>query len=186
MEVEVGKRNQSGFHLLIIALVVVVLGVGGISGYEVYHSHHKTKKPTTARTTTVKKSTQIAAIPAPTAPSTAELDNIKASITSGNTAALEGYMPSSVNVVIAASGHAVTDTPTQAISELDYLSPGGTNTWDFALPAATLNGYQAGFYKQYFPASALVGKSSDGHVVSFQFDINAKISGIFMAAPDVL
>jgi len=181
----VGKRNQSGFHQVIIPIIIVVLAVIGFAGYEVYHSHHKAKKPAASQTSSSSaKSTAIT--PTVTPPSAAELENIKASITSGNTAALEGYMASSVYEVIAASESAGAKTPTDAINGLSYINPGGDNTWDFALPTATLSAYQTGFYKQYFPTSALVGKSSDDHVVSFQFDSTGKISGIFMAMADVL
>lgn len=112
------------------------------------------------------------------APSAATLDNIKASITSGNTAALEGYMASSVNVILAASEAYGPQTITQAISDLSYVSA-GTN-WDWNLPATTLAAYRAGAYKQYFPTTALVGKSSNKYVISFQFNASSKISGIFM------
>ena len=183
-----GKRNQSGFHQVIIPLVIVVLAVIGFAGYEVYHSHHKAKKPANSQTSSssAKSTTGPIATPATTAPSAAELENIQASITSGNTAALEGYMASSVYEVIAASESAGAKTPTDAINGLSYINPGGDNTWDFALPTATLSAYQAGFYKQYFPTTALVGKSSDDHVVSFQFDSTGKISGIFMAIASTL
>lgn len=114
-------------------------------------------------------------------PSASVLENIQASITSGNTAALEGYMASSVKVILAASEGVGDRTPTQAIGDLKYLDS-ATAPWDFALPAATITKYQAGDYKQYFPTTALVGKSANNYVISFQFDSNAKISGIFMAA----
>lgn len=112
-------------------------------------------------------------------PSATVLESIKASITSGNTAALEGYMASSVKVIIAASEGVGDRTPVEAIGDLNYLMAGGT--WDFALPAATLSKYQSGDYKQYFPSTAYVGLSSKKYVVSFQFDSNAKINGIFMS-----
>lgn len=114
-------------------------------------------------------------------PSAAVLTSIQDSIKSGNTVALVGYMAPSVKVIIAASSGVGDRTPTQAISDLKYLDA-GTAPWDFALSAATITKYQAGSYKQYFPTTALVGKSANNYVVSFQFDSGAKISGIFMAA----
>lgn len=186
------NKNQQGFSWLIILLILILLGALGYTGYKVYKNHHKAKPPVSSQSSSSKSSADSSTkkssstAPATTAPTADELDNIKASITSGNTAALEGYMASSVNVVIAASEAAGAQTPTEAINQLSYINPGGTNTWDFALPAATLSAYQTGAYKQYFPASALVGKSSDGHVVSFQFDSTGKISGIFMALASVL
>ncbi len=113
-----------------------------------------------------------------TVPSAVTLESIKDSIKSKNTAALEGYMASSVNVILAASEAYGAQTPTQAIKDLDYLN--SATNWDFALPAATLTKYRSGAYKQYFPSDALVGKSSNDYVVSFQFDSTGKINGIFM------
>ena len=115
-----------------------------------------------------------------TAPSSTALENIKASITSGNTAALEGYMASTVNVIIAASEGMGNRTPTQAITDLEYLDA-GTDPWNFSLSAATLADYASGDYSQYFPSTALVGKSANNYVVSFNFNSSGKISGIFMA-----
>lgn len=133
------------------------------------------KKTTSTSTSTT---TTVASTPQSKSPNAATLENIKESITSGNTAALEGYMASTVRVIIAASEGVGDRTPVQAIGDLNYVMAGGT--WDFALPAATLAKYQAGDYKQYFPSTAFVGLSSKKYVVSFQFDSNAKINGIFM------
>lgn len=113
------------------------------------------------------------------APSAAALESIKDAVKSGNTAALEGYMAASVNVILAASEAYGPQTPTQAIKDLEYLNS-ATDPWDFALASATLAKYQAGDYKQYFPTTALVGQSANDYVVSFQFDNAGKISGIFM------
>lgn len=117
---------------------------------------------------------------AKTEPSASDLENIEDSISSGNTAALEGYMASKVNVIMAASECCGSRTPSQAISDLNYIEA-GTDPWDFSLPAATIAAYQAGYYSSYFPADALVGKSANDYVVSFTFDSNGDIDGIFMA-----
>lgn len=114
-----------------------------------------------------------------TTPSATTLENIKDSIKSKNTAALEGYMASSVNVILAATEAYGPQTPVEAIKDLDYLGS-ATAPWDFGLPAVTLSKYQSGDYKQYFPSNALVGRSANNYVVSFQFDSNSKINGIFM------
>lgn len=120
-----------------------------------------------------------------TLPTAAQLDNIQAAITSGNTAALEGYMASSVNVIIAASEGLGTRTPAQAVGDLDYLVSASVS-WDFSLSSATLASYAGGSYSSYFPSGALVGKSSENKVVSFVFNSSAKISTIFMSASDDL
>lgn len=115
-------------------------------------------------------------------PSTAETDeNIAAAINSGNTAALESYMASTIRVIIAASEGVGDRTPAQAIADLAYLDS-ATEPWDFSLPSATLDGYSSGDYAMYFPAGALVGRSEDDKVVAFTFNGAGKIDGIFMAA----
>ncbi len=108
-------------------------------------------------------------------------DNIAAAISSGNTAALEGYMASKVRVIIAASEGVGDRTPTQAISDLKYLDD-AKDPWDFDLAPVVLSQYQSGGYGLYFPLGAVVGKSADGMVVSFSFDAVGDINGIFMAA----
>lgn len=111
------------------------------------------------------------------------LENIEAAVKSGNYAALVGYSASTVKVIIAASEGVGNRTPTQMASDVKYLDS-GTDPWNFALPATTIDDYQAGDYKQYFPDTAFVGKSANDYVVSFQFDANGKINGVFMAADD--
>lgn len=178
-----GKNNQSGFHLVVTLLALAVLGVAGFVGYKVYKKDPKYQAPAASSkastTESTTESTTKSSEPSVVAPSAAELENIEASITSGNTAALEGYMAASVNVILAASEAYGPQTPAQAVSDVDYVSD-GSDPWNFALPAATLAQYQTGDYKQYFPVSALVGKSANGYVVSFQFDNAGKIDGIFM------
>lgn len=118
----------------------------------------------------------------PTTPSVTEIEAIKASVISKNTAALEGYMAASVTVTKAGTDGPTNgaQTPAQAISDLSYISP-GTDPWNFALPPATLTTYEKGFYGQYFPTGALVGKSANNYIVSFSFNTEGKISGIFMS-----
>lgn len=111
--------------------------------------------------------------------------NLADAIKSGNTAALAGYMASSVHVIVAASEGIGDRTPAQAINDLNYIST-AVSPWNFSLDSATLAKYAAGSYKTYFLTDSLVGKSSDGYVISFNFDTTGKISGIFMAIKDDL
>lgn len=119
------------------------------------------------------------------APSASDIENIKASITSSNTAALEGYMAATVRVILAASEGVGDRTPTQAIADLSYLDS-ATDPWNFDLPVATLTGYRDGTYASYFPETAVVGKSANNYVVSFTFNSGGKISGIFVTPSDDL
>lgn len=118
----------------------------------------------------------------PVQPSAATIDNIKASITSGNTAALEGYMASSVNVVFAASDGLGPRTAVQAVGDItSFIDDITQMTWSFDVPASVLSSYGQSSYKQYFPGTALVGKSSTNRVISFNFDCSGKISAVLMA-----
>lgn len=117
-------------------------------------------------------------------PTASALENIQAAVSSGNLAALEGYMASSVRVIIAASEGMGDRTRSEAVSDLQPVVDNAAGPWDFDLPAATLNSYRASFYASYFPADALIGKSADNNVLSFTFDDAGKISGIFIGSHD--
>jgi cell division protein FtsB len=118
------------------------------------------------------------------APDQAAAESIKASITSGNTAALKGYMASEVSVVIAASEGAGPKTPDQAITSITNFITTDNTSWDydFALPASVLSSYGKGSYAKYFPSTAIVGKASNNKVIAFSFDCDGKISTVFLAA----
>ncbi|MEZ5190919.1 MAG: hypothetical protein R2717_08865 [Schumannella sp.] len=111
--------------------------------------------------------------------------NVVDAMSSGNTAAIEGYLASSVHITYAASEYEgdVTD-PALIIQNLTALTGPGI-TWDFNLPAATLDNYanNPGHYPAYsddFPEGALVGRSSDRAVVSFAID-GGQITRVFIA-----
>lgn len=116
------------------------------------------------------------------------ISNVEASITSGNTAALEGYMATSVNVVTAGSSPSSAKTPTQAVTSItSFISP-DTASWnyDFSLPASTLSSYGKGSYSKYFPSNAVVGKTTNKKVLSFSFDCNGKINTVLLASNESL
>ncbi|MEI7539447.1 MAG: hypothetical protein WCJ36_01600 [Candidatus Saccharibacteria bacterium] len=117
------------------------------------------------------------------APTATVIGSIEASITSGNTAALEGYMASSVNVILAASEAYGQQTPTQAVTDVTNFISNDINSWDynFSLPAATLNTYKQGSYSQYFTNISVVGKATNNQVISFSFDCTGKIDTVFLA-----
>jgi hypothetical protein len=135
---------------------------------------------------TAKKAAVVAATPAPgVRPDDASITAIENAVKAGKYTDLAPYAASTVKVVIAASEGQGDRTPAQMATDMqNYLKNPGT--WDFNVPAATLAKYQAGDYKQYFPTTALVGKSSSGMVLSFNFDSKGKISTVFMAVETVL
>jgi hypothetical protein len=199
------KKNY-GKIILIIILVIVISGSAGVSAYwwrdktatETKNSQSaeilsltNEKKSLEKQLATSKADNVVVAIDkievAPCtviAPTAAVIDNIKASITSGNTAALSGYMAPSVNVILAATEGIGPSTPTSAVASITNFITSVTSSWDynFSLPVATLASYSSGGYKVYFPSTAVVGKASNGKVISFSFDCSGKISTVFMAA----
>ena len=105
--------------------------------------------------------------------------NLHDSIESGNTAALEQYLTTPVNFIIAASECCEPLTPLEAISGLDYISA-AVGPWSEP-SASVLAQYRAGYYVDYFSEGAYVIQSShaDPYVVSFQVT-GQKVSGIFV------
>jgi hypothetical protein len=119
-----------------------------------------------------------------TAPNAATISNIKASITSGNTAALEGYMAASVNVVYGGAMGSGAQTPTQAVTSITSFISSDTSSWDynFSLSASTLSSYgKSANYGKYFPSNAVVGKATNNQVISFSFDCDTKINTVLLA-----
>ena len=110
--------------------------------------------------------------------------NIVDAISSGNTAALEGYLAPTVHLTYCASeAEGDTDDAGLVIDNLTDLTSSGAS-WDFDLPASTLDTYanDPGHYPAYaddFPEGAVVGLSSEKKVVSF-VTADALITRIFI------
>lgn len=114
-------------------------------------------------------------------PSEATVESIKSAITSGNTAALEGYMAPSVNVIYAASDGLGQRTAANAVSDItSFISNPSEVTWNFVVADAKIAAFQQSSYKLYFPDTALVGEASDERLLSFTFDCEGKISGVLL------
>lgn len=121
-----------------------------------------------------------------TAPSAIAAENIKASITSSNLAALAGYMASSVTLTLASTGVSETVTPTQAISNIAAFTADATSPWNFSVIASTLSTYSKGTFAKYFTDISIVGKSANNKVISVSFDCDSKISTVFMSSNESL
>ncbi|HEY4225525.1 MAG TPA: hypothetical protein VGM70_06900 [Pseudolysinimonas sp.] len=88
--------------------------------------------------------------------------------------------------VVTAGGAGQSITPDDAVNAMTPMfTPEDPNPWDLALPDSTLAGYRAGPYGFYFPAGAIVARSSDGHVFSF-IGHDESITTMFMAASEGL
>jgi hypothetical protein len=141
---------------------------------------------TVVETPLVTPSPVVTVEPEPASLSDDDYQNIAESISSGNTAALEGYLADSVSVTLAASECCGDLSPTDTISTLNYVSS-ATGPWTFPVSDATLASYRAGFYSDSFPEGVFVGMSSDSdpYVVAFAIEGN-KITAILIAGDAVL
>ncbi len=158
---------------ILIGLILVVGTVGGV--WKILSTRKKAAPTATVTQPTVQKAPEKAPAPAD------NKANIEAAMQSGNTAALEGYMAPTVTVLIWSSEGPGPQTPTQAVSDLSYLSS-ATTPWDFNQTAA----YRAGrlsYWTAHFtnPATAMIGKSADNQLIMINFDNSGKISVIIMA-----
>lgn len=111
--------------------------------------------------------------------SAADRRNVQDAITSGNTAALEGYLSDPVNLIIMASECCWDITPAQAVAELGYVTS-APGPWNFALPAATIDGWRTNvYYGSQFTGDDITGRASDGTIVSFGIE-GGQITKILM------
>ncbi len=112
-------------------------------------------------------------------------DNLAAAVSSGNTAAIEGYLTTPTRVVIAASEADLQYDPIDAVLAIDYVQP-GVGVWTFEVDAATLASYAASpDYGAFFPSDAIVGVSDAGAVISF-VPTGTQIGTVFMAIDESL
>lgn len=198
------KNRKFLKNLGIIAAVALLLGASGYAGYwwrdrsaqdanaqknaQIQSLQHTiaTLKGAKDQTTSTDTKTNTTAC-TPVQPNATAVENIKASVTSGNTAALEGYMASQLTVLYAASDGVGSRTAAQAVGDVtSFIGSPTTVSWSFNIGASVLSSYGQGSYAQYFPGTAIVGKSSDGKVISFLFDCNGKIATVFMSASEDL
>ena len=93
--------------------------------------------------------------------------NLREAITSGNTAAIEGYLSNPVRVIIMSSECCFDITPAEAVSNLSYVT-GAPGPWNFSLPSSTTDSWHTNAYYGYlFTGDDVTGMASDGTVVSF-------------------
>lgn len=89
-----------------------------------------------------------------------------------------------VEIILAASEGLGNRTIDQMVDDLAILER-AVGPWNFELPAEVLRVYREGGHSQYFPSNNIViGRSSDGQVVSFILDKNNMVKTIFIAPSD--
>jgi len=104
-------------------------------------------------------------------------------MTSRDAAPLESYLADPTNVILCASQAYGPLSRELALAEIDRRAADAELPWDFALPAATIDGYRTSSYAQHFPVGSLVGRSADTQVISFRFT-GAEISDVFWCAAE--
>ena len=187
-------RSNKWLPLLLAALVVILLVVAGYLWWQLQASKKNEKKLQSDKqqlqqqVDALKKNSATSELTPAEAkkvcndtPTASLKENIKAALDSKNTAAFSTYFSNPVMFVIAASEKGGNETPDQAAVDMDYANT-ATGPWDFNLPQATLDHYDAGFYTNYFDANTYVGKAASGQVAAFDFDCNGKIKQAFLAA----
>ncbi len=179
--------NQKGFSAVYILLTVILVALIGGGAYYIGTKNSLTlapsQTPVPSSSALASASPEVSSTPSPTPNPTvapAMLENIKASIVSKNTAALEGYMENKVNVIIEATECCGDLTKVKAISELDYLSTAAL-PWNFddnnpiAIALKQKN-------PDAFPEGVIIGTSANRMLVSFTLNEDkTKIAKIYMA-----
>jgi cytoskeletal protein RodZ len=190
-------KNKKWLMWLLIALVVLLLALGGWLWWQLKAAQAKERqlekdKQNLQQLVDGLKNKE----PKDTAPAEEEQacndtasstmkENIKAALDTKNTAVFATYVTNPVKYVLAASEYGGDVSPDEAATSLEYTH-GATGPWDFNLPAATVDGYDAGFYTDYFDDNTYIGRAASGMVVAFDFDCNGKIKQIFVAGDEDL
>lgn len=167
-----------------LALALLLAGCGGGTPPEPDAGESASPSPTATSTGDPTATAEPEPDPDPTYEpepglSAADRENIQDAITSGNTAAIEGYLSDPVNLIIMASECCWDITPAQAVAELGYVTS-APGPWNFALPAATIDGWRTNvYYGSQFTGDDITGRASDGTIVSFGIE-GGQITKILM------
>ncbi len=190
------KGSQSGFSTVYIILGLLILVLLGLGWYFWGDKNFFNSSPVPTSTyapnpasNSASPSSSPFASPSPSASATATpaptikpalFENIKASVISKNTAALEGYMTDTVNVIIEATECCGNITKVKAIKEMDYLND-ATEPWNFdennpvAIALRKKN-------PATFPEGSIIGTSANKMLVTFTLNqTKTKIEKLYMA-----
>jgi len=111
--------------------------------------------------------------------SAADRQNVRDAITSGNTAAIEGYLSDPVRVILMATECCWDISRAEAVAQLSYVT-GAPGPWNFDLPASTVAPWHTNTYYGYlFTGDDITGRAADGTIVSFGIE-GGQITKILM------
>lgn len=189
-------KDQNGFSFIYILLILIIIFLVGAGAYY-WGTRNASKESPAPASNSASPSPAVSTIPSPSpsplpspSPSPSPipnpsikpelLENIKASVVSKNTAALEGYMTDMVDVIIEATECCGNLSKVKAIGEMDYLKD-ATLPWNFddnnpiALQLKQKN-------PQAFPDGIIIGTSANRRLVTFTLNQEkTKIIKVYMA-----
>jgi hypothetical protein len=94
-----------------------------------------------------------------------DISAIETAVSAHDTATIQTYLGASVGVVITSSGQSGSQDAGTALSELSSMFT-NTDPWSFTVDPTQLAHYRQGNFGAYFPSKAIIGTSTDGHVIS--------------------
>lgn len=145
--------------------------------------------PTTSASPSASESPNASPSPSPSASAVGADEeraaNLADAVTSGNTAAIEGYLSDPTRVLIAASEADGQYSPVDAVLAVDYVQP-GVGSWEFSPEESVLAVFAGNpYYGEFFTDDAVVGISDAGAVIAF-VPAGPKIGTIFMSIDEAL
>jgi predicted negative regulator of RcsB-dependent stress response len=195
-----GRKGGKGKGFLKFLLVLILIAAAGAGAW--YYRDKQAKDDaksqaaqisdlqdqlTTARDSLAAANAKTQTDTTQTGPSEDTLKKIETAISTKKYSDIQDLMaPNISKFVYATDGdESGLRTPAKMVSELKYLD-NAKAPWDFDLPEKTISGYQDSNSPEYFTAGALIGKSSNNYLVSFVFNNDGKIVGVFLSVSDKL
>jgi len=107
---------------------------------------------------------------------------LKAALDTGNFGGVQGSFAPSVGYAIAASGSFGTMSSAETVGWIAGYLAGTHGPWDFAIPAAALDAFKKGPYRQYLHDDTYFGVNADKFFISVRVNAAGAIDQVFMAA----
>ncbi len=116
--------------------------------------------------------------------STDDVATIQTAVSDHDTATIQNYLGSTVGVVIPSDGQSGSQASSTALSELSGMFT-NSDPWSFSVDPTKLVHYRQGNFGAYFPGKAIIGTSTDGHVISL-IPSGGTIVAMLIAGDDTL
>ena len=109
---------------------------------------------------------------------------IETAVSDHDSATIQKYLASTVGVVIPSAGQSGSQGSGTALGELSAMFT-NSDPWSFSVDPTTLTHYRQGSFGAYFPGKAIMGTSTDGHVISL-IPSGGTIVAMLIASDDTL